>query len=248
MLKSAMPAAHIGTSGFMYDHWRTNFYPEGLSKGKWLKYYTEKFSAVELNVTFYKLPKEETFLKWHKGTPEGFSFSLKGSRFITHIKRLLEPEEPVALFMERATLLRKKLAVVLWQFPPGFKADTGRLREFLEALRPYKKTRNAFEFRNETWLNREVVSLLEKADACLCMADWPAFLDDLPLTADFVYMRRHGEGGSYATSYSEEELRADARRIRKYLKAGRDVFVYFNNDAFGYAPKNALRLKELLGR
>jgi uncharacterized protein YecE (DUF72 family) len=240
-----MPEAHIGTSGFSYDHWRGAFYPEGLAKSKWFSYYCERFSTVELNVTFYRLPKEDAFKRWHSETPDGFKFALKGSRFITHIKRLKDPTEPLKMFMERARVLREKLAVILWQLPPNFKKDTERLKGFLKALKKYRR-RNAFEFRHESWLDDGVIALLMEENACMCMADWPPFIDELPVTADFVYIRRHGKGGNYDTLYSTDELKKDARRIREHLKAKRDVFIYFNNDAMGYAARNALELKERL--
>jgi uncharacterized protein YecE (DUF72 family) len=240
-----MPRKHIGCSGFLYDHWRGSFYPEGLAKSRWFGYYTEKFSTVELNVTFYRLPRKETFVKWREETPGGFTFALKGSRFITHVKRLKDPGQPVRTFMGLALLLKEKLGVVLWQLPPNFGKDTERLAGFLEALRPYG-VRNAFEFRNETWVDREVAALIRREGHALCMADWPPFVDDLPVTGDFVYMRRHGRGGSYDTCYTEGELRHDAERVRRYLGMKKDVFVYFNNDAHGYAPRNVLELREML--
>ena len=235
----------IGCSGFLYDHWRKNFYPDDLSKVYWLEYYSRHFSTVELNVTFYKLPERETFAKWYSSTPEGFIFSLKGSRFITHIKKIKDCEEPVDAFLSRATLLKEKLGIILWQFPPTFTMDMERLKDFLEVLRPYSM-RNAFEFRNKTWINKKIIDLLKKEKAAPCMADWPDFLDKLPLTADFVYIRRHGEEGSYATSYSTESLKKDAKRVNAYFRQKKDVFIYFNNDAFGYAPRNALELATLV--
>jgi uncharacterized protein YecE (DUF72 family) len=236
---------NIGTSGFQYRHWRGNFYPDGLAQRKWLGYYAEQFSTVELNVTFYRLPEEKIIVKWYGETPPGFTFCLKGSRFITHVKRLREPEGPLGLFMERALGLKEKLGVVLWQFPPKFRKDMDRLRRFLKALKPYG-SRHTFEFRDESWTEGDVVSLLGQEGHSLCMADWPPFIDDLPATADFVYIRRHGRGGSYDSCYSKGELEKDAKRIRKYLRPGRDVFIFFNNDAFGYAPRNALELKGIL--
>ncbi len=240
-----MPSLNIGCSGFFYDHWKGVFYPENFSKKRWLEYYCTKFSTIELNVTFYKLPDKETFTKWYKETPPGFVISLKGSRFITHIKKLKASAEPVDVFFSRALALKDKLGVILWQLPPGLKADPGRLAEFIELLRPYC-ARNAFEFREGTWISKKVISLFEKENIGLCMADWPDFLHDLPVTSDFVYMRRHGRGGGYDTCYKTEELKADAVRIRKYLKQRRDVYLYFNNDALGYAPQNALELKGML--
>jgi uncharacterized protein YecE (DUF72 family) len=197
-----------------------------------------------LNVTFYRLPLAATFDKWYKETPSGFAFSLKGSRYISHVKRLLDPQKPVDLFFERALRLKEKLKVVLWQFSPGFKIDTGRLKIFLELLRKYN-VKNTLEFRNESWLNDEVVNLCKRYDTSLCMADWPGFINDLPVTSDFVYIRRHGTGGNYNTDYSKTELKKDAKRIKNYLKEKKDVFIYFNNDAYGYAPKNAKELMEI---
>lgn len=242
-----MPEVHIGTSGFSYDHWRGAFYPEGLAKNKWFGYYCDRFSTVELNVTFYRLPKDEAFKKWRSETPDDFRFALKGSRFITHIKRLKDPADPLKTFMARARLLKEKLAVILWQLPPNFTRDTDRLKVFLKALRKYRR-RNVFEFRNESWIDGKVVSLLKDEGAGICMADWPPFIDELPATADFVYIRRHGQGGSYATCYTTEELKKDAQRIRDHLRKKRDTFIYFNNDAMGYAARNALELKRMLRR
>ncbi len=242
-----MPDVHIGTSGFSYDHWRGIFYPEGLAKGKWFGYYCENFSTVELNVTFYRLPKDEAFRKWRSDTPDDFRFALKGSRFITHIKRLKDPTEPLKTFMDKAKLLKENLAVILWQLPPNFARDTDRLKIFLKALNKYRR-RNVFEFRNESWIDKKVISLLRDEGAGICMADWPPFIDELPATADFVYIRRHGKGGSYDTLYSTGELKRDASSIRKHLKAKRDVFIYFNNDANGYAARNALELRRILRR
>ena len=240
-----MPEPRIGCSGFTYRHWKGNFYPHNLPQTQWLAYYCTVFKTVELNVTFYRLPLVKTFEKWHAETPADFAFSLKGSRFITHIKRLLDPEEPLDLFFERALRLKEKLKVVLWQFSPGFKIDLERLSRFLKFLGNYP-VRNTLEFRNESWMTKKAIDLCRERNICLCMADWPAFLDDLPVTSDFVYIRRHGEGGNYATNYSQTALEQDARRIKRYVKSGKDVFIYFNNDFHGYAPRNARELTEML--
>jgi uncharacterized protein YecE (DUF72 family) len=202
---------------------------------------------VELNVTFYRLPLTSTFTKWHNRTPLGFVFSLKGSRYITHIKRLLEVEQPLKRFFERALELKEKLKVVLWQFPPGFKANPERLDSFLSLLEKYP-VRNTLEFRHESWITAGIISLCQRYNINLCLADWPDFIDDLPITSDFVYIRRHGAGGNYALDYSSEALKKDARRIKGYLQDGKEVFIYFNNDTFGYAPKNARELMRLLKR
>lgn len=239
-----MADLRIGCSGFLYDHWRGTFYPEDVTKNRWLPYYSKHFSTVELNVTFYRLPERETFAKWYRSTPDEFIFSLKGSRFITHVKKLKDCAEPIEAFFSRASVLKEKLGVVLWQFPPTFNLDLDRFKEFLEALEPYG-TRNTFEFRNKTWMNKKVFTLLEKQNAAPCMADHPEFLKDLPVTSDFIYIRRHGKEGSHTTSYSTEALKEDAKYVKSHLKKKSDIFVYFNNDAFGYAPLNAAELISL---
>ncbi len=241
-----MPDLWIGCSGFSYGHWKKVFYPGEVHSKEWLQYYAKFFSTVELNVTFYRLPPPRTFDRWYEGTPPGFRFAVKGSRLVTHLKRLRDPEDALALFFERALRLKERLAVILWQFPPSFGMDIKRLTDFLEMLQRYP-VRNAFEFRNASWITGEVEGALRRHGAAYCLADRPEFLDDLPRTAGFVYLRRHGAGGGHATRYTREALEKDAKRIRSFMKDDRDVFVYFNNDAFGYAPANARELAEIMG-
>jgi uncharacterized protein YecE (DUF72 family) len=242
---SFMAQPWIGCSGFNYREWKETFYPRNLPQRRWFEYYSTIFSTVELNVTFYRLPLKTTFIKWRDQTPPGFAFSLKGSRYITHLKRLKEVEEPLERFFERALQLKGKLKVVLWQFPPGFKIDLERLALFLKNLGKYP-IRNTLEFRHGSWINPEVIGLYQGHNINLCMADWPDFIGDLPVTSDFIYIRRHGVRGSYASDYSPEALKKDARRITGYIQERKDVFIYFNNDAYGYAPKNARELMELI--
>jgi uncharacterized protein YecE (DUF72 family) len=240
-----MSRFNIGCSGFSYKHWKEVFYPNDLSPGAWLQYYTRSFSTVELNVTFYHLPSRAAFLSWHRATPPGFIFAVKGSRFITHIKRLADAEEPLARFFEGTTLLKEKLKVVLWQLPPTSAVNLERFSSFLKLLKKYP-LRHAFEFRHESWITPKVVDLCAEHNVCLCMADSPAFLQDLPVTADFVYIRRHGKTASHAGRYSKAQLAQDAVRIRIYGGQEKDIFVYFNNDPHGYAPLNARELIDLL--
>jgi len=240
-----MPRYRIGCSGFLYESWKGAFYPEGLPHKKWLSFYMGKFNAVELNVTFYRLLKKEAFERWYKETPPDFSFCLKGSRFITHVKKLKDVELPLATFFNATAPLLEKLDVVLWQLPPNLKLNMKNLEEFVENLKRYK-VRHVFEFRHKSWLSKKVFKLLTSANIAACMADWPAFIEDLPMTADFVYIRRHGEGGNYSTNYSTEQLKKDAKQIKEYLKLGKDVYCYFNNDAFAYAPRNAIELNTLV--
>ena len=242
-----MAKLHIGCSGFSYRHWRGTFYPEGLAQKEWFTHYCSIFSSVELNVTFYRTPSQETFRRWYQQSPPNFAFTLKGSRYITHVKRLMESEAPLDKLFAPARELREKLQVVLWQFPPQFKCNLQRLEEFLGLIERYQ-LRSTLEFRNESWLCPEVVELCEARNVSLCMADWPPYLDETPLTADFVYLRRHGLQGSYNGNYSSPELEKDARRIEHYLKKGLDVFIYFNNDAGGAAPINAIELAEIVQR
>ena len=242
-----MPKYRIGCSGFLYDSWRNTFYPENLPQKRWLSFFVERHNTLELNVTFYRLLKKEAFERWYGETPPNFSFSLKGSRFITHIKKLKDVELPLFTFFNTTAPLMEKLEVVLWQLPPNFKINTKNLEDFIEALKPFN-VRHVFEFRHKSWLNKKVFKLLAEANIAICMADWPEFINDLPLTADFVYIRRHGEGGSYSTKYTTEQLRKDAKRIASYLKRNKDVYIFFNNDANGYAPNNAMELKSILDK
>jgi uncharacterized protein YecE (DUF72 family) len=240
-----MPDVRIGCSGFAYSHWMGTFYPPKLPRRKWFQHYCSVFSTIELNVTFYRLPAPATYEKWYEETSDDFAFSLKGSRFITHVKRLLIAADSLDLFFDGALRLKEKLKVVLWQFPPTFKINTDRLLSFLQLLKKYP-VRNTLEFRHDSWITADVIDLCKEYNAGLCMADWPLFIDNLPATSDFIYMRRHGEGGNYDTCYPEAELKKDSKRIKAYLKDGKDVFMYFNNDAFGYAPRNASELMDLL--
>lgn len=239
-----MAIVRIGCSGFHYPHWKGPFYPEKLDERFFLEYYAKRFKTVELNVTFYRMPEREILSRWCAETPEDFIFSLKGSRFITHVKKLKAFEEPLSVFFSRIDLLGNKLGPILWQIPPNLPCNKEKLRSFLEALRPYN-AKNVFEFRNQTWIKKEIFNLLESEGATICMADWPEFLQNLPATSDLVYIRRHGHG-TYAISYTEEELKKDRKLINNFLRQKKNVYIYFNNDANGYAPLNALQLMEMM--
>lgn len=241
-----MGELNIGCSGFSYKHWKKVFYPENVPESGWLGYYSTLFSTVELNVTFYHLPSQSAFRSWHRNTPPDFRFAVKGSRYITHIKRLSDVGEPLQRFFDAAFELGQKLKVVLWQFPPSFRLNPDRLESFLSLLKQYP-VRHALEFRQDSWIAPQVIDLCQENNTSLCMADSPAFLDDLPVTADFVYVRRHGQAALHAGRYGKKQLAADAARIRAWQARGLTVFDYFNNDAFGYAPANARELMDLLG-
>lgn len=238
-----MPQLFIGTSGWNYPHWQGIFYPKGLSQNKWLEHYAKFFNCIELNVTFYRLVQKKTFENWHKRTPKDFYFVAKGSRFITHIKKIKAIGDSLKLFIDNALGLEEKLAAVLWQFPPSLKKDLGRLESFLKLVNK-TKIRQAFEFRNEAWFDKEVYTLLKEYNACLCIAHSCRFPCIKEVTADFVYLRFHGGQSLYASNYSDNELKEWAGFAKNFKT--KDIFAFFNNDAYGYAVKNALKFRELL--
>lgn len=238
-----MTSLHIGTSGWNYNHWRGVFYPEELPQSKWLGYYSSHFDTVEVNNSFYRLPEKKTFEGWRGQTPDGFAFSVKASRFLTHIKRLKEPEEPLARLMDHAEGLGDKLNIVLYQFPPNWRLDIDRLEHFLSLLPA--SPRSAFEFRDDRWQCDAVWSLLSKHRVAYCVMDSPGLPLHLKTTCGYSYIRMHSGGEDTEGSYTTEHLREWATRIKDLLKQG-DVYVYFNNDNKGFAIRNALELRELL--
>ena len=234
----------IGTSGWHYRHWRGPFYPQDLPASKMLEFYIERFDTVEINNSFYRLPKPETFAEWRKSTPKDFTFAVKASRFITHNKVLKDPDEPVDRLFASITGLKSKLGPILFQLPPRWKLNLERLEEFLRALP--KRRRYAFEFRNETWNAQPVYDLLKRFNAAYCIYHLAGFQSPLEITADFTYVRLHGPGGKYQGSYDDAALHEWAARIADWRRKLKAVYVYFDNDQSGYAAKDALRLKELL--
>jgi uncharacterized protein YecE (DUF72 family) len=246
-----MARAYIGTSGWNYKHWwNGEFYKKELKPALWLEFFTEHFKTVEINNSFYRLPEQDTFMNWRKRVPDDFIFAVKASRFLTHIKRLKDPEEPLDLFFSRAKHLREKLGPVLFQLPPRMKADLPRLDEFLHALKGRSRRgriKSVLEVRDPTWLVPGVFELLQKYRVALCFADWREIHVTGPVTSDFVYVRRHyGQAGG--GNYGKAELDRDVTQIRKWLGAGLDVYVYFNNDMGGHAIRNAKYVQERLTR
>jgi uncharacterized protein YecE (DUF72 family) len=245
-----MPRILVGTSGYNYRHWWNGvFYPSTLPQKGWLEFYSRFFDTVELNVSFYRLPNRKTFEGWYQRTPECFLFSVKGSRFITHIKRLKDCREPLEAFFDHAQGLREKLSVMLWQLPPKFTLNLERVQEFCSLLRDISASnpvRQVFEFRDKSWFCPELYGLLEKHNFCLCLAHSSVLPYVERTTADFVYIRFHGGESLYGSNYSEGELRDWSKRIGEWLREDLDVYSYFNNDAFGFAVKNASALRELL--
>lgn len=241
---------YIGTSGYNYPHWWNGvFYPSDLPQRKWLEFYAKYFDTVELNVSFYRLLKKEVFEGWYKRTPREFSFSVKGSRFITHIKRLKDCREPLSHLLENASPLKEKLGMVLWQLPPRFKFDKKRFEEFcvlLSTLPRSKLLRHSFEFRDESWFCQEAFRVLEEFKFTFCIAHGSGLAFMEAVTSHSVYLRLHGGDILYGTNYSDKELKRWADKIQEWRRKGKNVFVYFNNDAYGFAIKNALILKKII--
>jgi uncharacterized protein YecE (DUF72 family) len=234
----------LGTSGYSYQHWKKVFYPPSLAQTRWLEFYCEHFVTVELNVTFYRLPKEQVFAGWYQRTPPDFLFAAKGSRFITHIKKLKDCREPLLAYKENATGLREKLAIILWQLPPNLHFNNDRLGEFCRLLKTeYPEKRHAFEFRHETWFNDECYDILHAHGFALCIPIAPGYPRAEEMTAPFSYIRFHSGEKRWDSSYTDKELQQWAKKIRKWLKE-RDIYCYFNNDASGFAIANAKTLRE----
>lgn len=228
----------IGTSGYQYDHWRGKLYEDGLPRREWFGRYARTFDTVEINNTFYHLPAEETFDRWREQAPDGFVYSLKFSRYGSHLKRLKDAGNTIGIFLERASRLEDCLGPILVQLPPRWRANPERLDHFLR--KTSREFRWAIEFRDRDWLRPEIFALLRKHGAALCIHD---LLENHPrhVTANWVYLRFHGTRDS--GNYSHQFLTGQARRIRGWLGKGLDVFAYFNNDAGGHAVTNARDLK-----
>jgi len=237
-------AVHIGTSGWNYKHWKGFFYPKDLSQRNWLAYYVKHFDTVEVNNTFYQLPELTTFDTWRETVPQGFTFALKASRFITHMKKLKDPKTSSEKFFDRSERLEDKLGPILFQLPPRWHLNRERLAEFLEGLPP--EYRYVFEFRNESWEANEVYGLLSQYNIGFCIQDFRGRQSPREITADFTYVRLHGPGEiAYAGSYSDAALKKWARQIESWRQELKDVYVYFNNDIGGCAVKDAMKLRAI---
>jgi len=238
--------SYIGTSGWNYDSWRDNFY-SGIPRKEWLSFCADHFSGIEVNATFYRLQTRETFRRWRDATPDDFRFAIKGNRFLTHNKKLAEPLPAIRRERDLAKELGGKLAAVVWQLPRQFHKNMERLRGFARALKSWPQARHALEFRHDSWFDEEVADCLHAHRLAVCQsdaADWPLWN---AVTTDMVYIRLHGHDVTYVAPYSPAQLKTWAGKIRHWRREGRDVHVYFDNDALGAAPLNAQQLLALVG-
>jgi uncharacterized protein YecE (DUF72 family) len=228
----------VGTSGWVYKHWKDAYYPPKLPAARWFSYYAAEFRTVEINNSFYRLPLPETFRKWRDQAPPGFLYAVKGNRFITHIKKLKDPKEPLRRFLTAARELGPALGPILFQLPPSWRLDLERLRAFIGHLPD--DLRFVFEFRDPSWIHDDVRRLLDETGMGYCMHDmkghpWPDWV-----TGPLAYVRFHGPSEKkYAGDYPTSTLRRWAERL---ARIDRDVYAYFNNDVDGHALKNAREL------
>lgn len=228
----------VGTSGWQYKHWRRTFYPEGVAQARWLEYYAERFQIVELNNSFYRLPPRETFEKWALRTPDDFIVAAKMSRYLTHIKKLKEPEEPVQRFLEHAAGLGRKLGPVLIQLPPTLQADPEALDDTLGRFP--KSIRVAVEFRHDSWWNDDVKSILETHAAALCLADrYSKPFSALWRTTDWTFLRFHEGEATPHPCYGRSAIESWVRRLVDGWGADADMYVFFNNDPRACALRDA---------
>jgi uncharacterized protein YecE (DUF72 family) len=235
----------IGTSGFHYKHWVGPFYPAKTPASKMLDFYLQHFDTVELNNSFYRLPTVDGFDAWREATPAKFIFAVKASRFITHNKKLKDPENALDNLLPRAAHLGSKLGPILFQLPPHWRVNAERLQNLLEILP--RDLRYAFEFRDLSWISPTIISILQKFNAAFCIYELAGYHSPLEITADFAYVRLHGpESGKYQGSYSDERLQEWARQIEAWAQNLKAIYVYFDNDQYGYAAANARNLRNML--
>jgi len=251
-MKNDLKNLFIGTSGWAYPSWNEVFYPKGISGAKKLEFYSQQFRTVEVNYSFYHLPAVSTYLNWNRSVDSNFLFALKISRYISHIKRLKGIKSALTTFIRRAEKLKENLGPFLLQLPPSFKLSSDSLREVEKFLSYFKKVspRNALlaiEVRNKSFNVNSFFSLLKKYKIALVISDsshWQKI--EKPDVADFIYLRYHGPAELFSSSYSDDFLKRESLKIKKYLFQKKKVFAYFNNDCCGYAVENAKKLKEFL--
>lgn len=239
----ALPGrVRVGCSGWQYRHWKGDFYPGDLPQARWFGRYAQAFDTVEINNSFYRLPPAETFVKWREQAPRGFLYAVKASRFLTHMKKLKDPEDPLSRFFDNARHLGPHLGPILYQLPPGWGVDVPRFEHFLRALpRGY---RHAVEFRETSWYDERILGLLRRHRVALCLHDMQGSATGQMVVGPFVYVRFHFGTARYGGRYSDDRLDGWADWLADRAAEGLDVFAYFNNDTGGHAPRDAVRLRD----
>ena len=237
-------SVHIGTSGWHYDHWKGPFYPESLAGEEFLKHYTRRFQTVEVPQTFYQTPRDQTLIRWRDSVPKGFIFSIIANRYITHMKELRDPQQTVPPFLKRLEVLGEKLGPILFQLPPDWSFNCGRLQAFLRALS--KDYRYAFEFRNPSCFSAQVYDALEDYGAAFCIYDLGGQLSPRIVTTDLVYIRLYSPGNDCSGQYGSQALSGWADTLSAWVERGKQVYCYFDNDQEGYAPQDAAILRRLI--
>lgn len=245
-LVSAAAQIRIGCSGWQYKHWREIFYPKGLAQTRWFAFYAEHFDTVEINSSFYHLPKASTFEKWRDQAPPGFCYAVKANRFITQSKKLLDCEEPMERMMSATRHLGERLGPILYQMPPSFGLNLDRLEAFLQLVP--KDVTNVFEFRNKSWYVPETFALLDRHGASFCVHDMRGSAAERIAVGSAAYVRFHGGLGKYWGRYSDERLMAWAEWLVEQARCGRTAWAYFNNDIHGHAIHDAQTLKSMVGQ
>ncbi|MFN8064612.1 MAG: DUF72 domain-containing protein [Vicinamibacterales bacterium] len=239
-----MATVRVGCSGWQYRHWRGDFYPAELPVSQWFPFYAERFDTVEINNTFYRLPDTPVFRSWRARAPHGFVFAVKASRFLTHMKKLKDPEAPLELFFSRARELGRTLGPVLYQLPPKWPLNLERLEQFLDALPPRRQ--HVIEFRDPSWYDDRALALLDRHRVSLCLHDMAGSASGQIQVGPIAYVRFHGTQ-RYSGSYADDQLARWAEWLAPRAASGTPVYAYFNNDVGGHAPSDAARLRSMLG-
>jgi len=244
MQTAVVSPIHVGCSGWVYKHWRGILYPAGLPQARWFHRYAEEFDTVEINASFYRVPKPETFEGWRNKAPDGFRYAVKVNRFITHLKKLVGVEETLNDFVALARKLGPTLGPLLYQLPPSLKLDLERLEAFLKLVP--KDLANVFEFRNKSWYVPETYALLDRYGASFCVHDMPGSQCERTAVGPIAYVRFHGGEGKYWGRYSDEGLLGWTDWVLEQARSGRPVWCYFNNDIQGHAVHDAQTLKSMV--
>lgn len=238
--------AHIGTSGWHYDHWKGPFYPKDIKEKDWLAYYADHFHTVEINNSFYQLPEEKTLKTWRDSVPSDFVFCVKASRYITHLKKLKDVGEALNTFLKRAKTLKNKLGPILFQFPPRWRFNRERFFDFLELL-PGDQ-RYAFEFRDTSWHNSQAFEAMNLMGVAFCIYEIDGYISPKTITADLIYVRLHGPGEAYKGQYDKQTLAGWAGAFSTWANQGSEIFCFFDNDEKGYAALNAISLSSMINK